>query len=154
MKHYLRLLTLLLLWCPLLIQAQKNETQPKTDSTIKRVLAHTGGRYPSIVFTLNNEVLTGKQLDSILKTHPASAEEMKKFRGQNLATWITLPIALTALGVAAVQVNQQKKAPGTPFDKAPFAFSICFGAEITGIILGITNNHRRKALEAYNRAVM
>jgi hypothetical protein len=151
MKHFTLLFALVLAF-PFLSQAQIiRDTCPclHQDSTIKNTIIHHG-KYSSVVYSMNNEVLSNKELKSILDAYPASAAEMKKFRGQNLVASLMLSSFVAFVTVGSIQAGQQKKAPGSNFEKAPLPFSISLASLFGSVIVWGNNRHFHKAIKVYN----
>ena len=98
----------LLLFGPLLIQAQKSTLDSKNDSLIK-VNVVQNGKYSSVLYTLNNEELSNSDLKSILKTYPKSADELKKYYGQRTTVLIMLSVSVASTIAGVIQSNNQKK---------------------------------------------
>lgn len=156
MKPYL-LLQLILLGWPFFIQAQivKDTTCPclHKDSTIKHTIIRNG-KYASVVYTMNDEVLSNKELKAILKTYPASADEIKKIHRQNLVGTLMASSFLAFLIVGSIEVDHQKKVPGSNFEKAPLPFSISLASLVGATALWASNKHFNKAIKAYNNRVI
>lgn len=157
MNHLLRLaktrgklLLLCLLPGPLLGRAQAPAPVASRDSAIK-VSVVQNGRYSHLLYTINNEPLTGATLKAVLKAYPKSAEELRKYRAQRRLAVALLPVFVAATIVGGTQSDKQRDSPGSPFSKAPLPFSISLGAFFGSIVLATANNHFDKAVEAYNR---
>ncbi|MBN8719428.1 MAG: hypothetical protein J0H85_08290 [Sediminibacterium magnilacihabitans] len=154
MKYCLHFLALL--FFPFLLQAQETTAVPKSDSTakkdstIKMQVVRTGPKYSMIAYTINNEVITNAELKHILNTHPASADEMRKYRGQNFVGVLLMSSFLSFMIVGAVQADHNKYARGSNFEKAPFPFSISLASLFGGTAVLLGNRHINKAIKAYN----
>ncbi|MFD1466821.1 hypothetical protein ACFQ48_01190 [Hymenobacter caeli] len=148
-KHRGKLLFLLLPLHPFLMQAQGPDTAARKDSAIK-VSVVQNGRYSHLLYTVNNEPLTGATLKAVLKSYPKSAEELRKYRAQRRLAFGLLPVYVATLIVGGVQSDKQKDTPGSPFSKAPVPFSIALGAFFGSIVLFASDNHFAKAIEVYN----
>lgn len=141
---------ILILLLPLSIRAQESTTILKEDSSIKVNIVRNG-RYPSVLYTFRNEVLTNSTMKSVLNTYPKSAEELKKYYGQRRTALVMLPIFIASTIVGVIQADNKKDISGSAFSKAPIPFSVSVGAIVSSIIMVATNNHFHKAIDTYNR---
>lgn len=148
MKTYFTLFWLLVLG-PLAARAQHADKSAKSDSLIK-VTPIYSGRYTSTIYTMNDEPLTAATVKKLLWKYPESAAEMRKDRAKHHLVLALVPVTLAALIVGCVQGSQQKDATGSAFSRAPVPFSLYLAGLAGMIVVGATNDHYGKAIEAYN----
>ncbi len=131
------------------VQAQEPSKASRQDSAIKLNVAGYG-RYSSAFYTVNNEPVTNATIRSLLKAYPKSALELHKYRAQQRLALGLLPIFLVGIIIGGVQSDKYPYDPGSRFSKAPVPFSIGLSAWLGSIIIGASNTHYGKAIEAYN----
>ena len=113
MKHYLFLFVSLLL-VPFLIKAQESAIISKKDSLIK-VNVVQNGRYFSVLYTFNNEVLTNSTMKSVLNTYSKSADELHRYYKQRRTALTMLPISIASTILGSIQADNKKNIPGSAF---------------------------------------
>jgi hypothetical protein len=144
------LLLVLLLVSTRLVHAQNAVAAAPSDSLIK-VNVVPSGRYSHVLYTMNDEPLTDATMKQLLWKNPESAVEMRKFRANRRWVFALVPVSLAGLIVGCVQGSQNKDATGSAFSRAPVPFSIYLAGLAGMLVVGATNDHYGKAIEAYNR---
>lgn len=146
------LLLLLLLLGSRFAHAQSAAGAAPPDSLIKVRLVPSG-RYPHVLYTLNDEPLTNSTIKTLLGKYPQSALELRKYKAQRrTALLVLLPVYMASMAVGLAQTYPHRTEPGSLFSKAPVPFSIALGAFFGSIAVLATNDHYEKAIEAYNAA--
>lgn len=121
----------------------------QSDSTI-RVTVVPQGRYSHLLYTVNQEPLTGATFKALLLRYPASAAELHKGRVQRAWGFALLPVMVVAFVVSKHQADQEP-GPGSAFSKAPVPVSILLGAFIGYGYFMFSSDHYGKAIELYNQ---
>ncbi len=147
----MKTLLFLTLWLlrPWAALAQDAPAAAQPDSLLK-VNLFRSGRYTHVLYSMNGEPITNATLKKLLAKYPESAVELHKYRAQKRNALLLLPVYAAAMVVGGVAADKQRDTPGSLFSKAPLPFSIALGAFFGSIVVGATNTHYEKAIEAYN----
>ena len=143
------LVALLGCFVTLATHAQSPTHTVQSDSAI-RVTVLQRGRYSQLVYTLNQEPLTGATLKVLLNRYPPATAELRKGRAQMRWALALVPVMVVAFLVSKHQADQES-GPGSAFSKAPVPVSIPLGALGGYGYLMLSSNHYGKAIEIYNQ---
>ncbi|OGX82897.1 hypothetical protein [Hymenobacter coccineus] len=143
------LIALLICFGALVAHAQAPARAVPSDSAI-HVTVLQQGRYSHLLYTVNQEPLTGATLKALLNRYSPAAAELRKGRAQLRWGLALLPVMVAAFLVSKHQADRDS-GPGSAFSKAPVPVSLLLGAFGGYAYLMFRSNHYDKAIEIYNQ---
>ncbi|MGI4734820.1 MAG: hypothetical protein ACRYG7_06520 [Janthinobacterium lividum] len=129
--------------------AQAPARAVQSDSAIHVTMLQQG-RYSHLLYTVNQEPLTGATLKVLLNRYPPAAGELRKGRAQMRWGLALIPVMVAAFLVSKHQADQES-GPGSAFSKAPVPVSILLGTFGGYGYLMFRSNRYGKAIEIYNQ---